>query len=413
MPNHTSNPWQPCTTPPGALIRSMPSFGSRSARAENRFGLEYTQAALALGKPVCPILDIHTHVNGAIAAPIYWNAAKHFGIEHTFTQVRLPDAPIVLEATKKAMAETGWKSGRGSTHDVPLSFIAFPEFRNADKRWAFTQGYLEHIQAFRDTYYARMIKLWNAPRMYELFEGPAGEDLIAFDSPWRVRHTELAQSLGMGIMVHIADPDSWFATRYSNAKKFHKKRDHYPALERMMDRFEGPWLAAHMGGYAEDLDFLDGLLTRHPNLSLDTSATKWIVRELSRHPRERVRDFFFKWEGRILFGSDIVTVDEHTTPKFEDPSKPASQKHPMADLADSPEAAFDLYSSRYFTLRLLFETDYEGPSPIADPDLRMVDPTLTDSLAAPFIRGLRLPPEYLRTLYRGAAESFLSKIKAK
>ncbi len=383
----------------------MRSFASRPARPENRFGLDYTQAAVALGEPICPILDIHTHVNGAVAAPIYWSAAQHFGVSHAFTQVRLPDAPIVQEATRKAVGDAS-----GSN---PLSFIAFPEFRNADKRWAFTQGYLEHIQSFRDTYGARMIKLWNAPRMYELFEGAAGEDLIAFDSPWRVRHAQLAQELGMGIMVHVADPDSWFVTRYSNAAKFHAKQDHYPALERMMDRFEGPWLAAHMGGYPESLDFLDGLLTRHANLSIDTSATKWVVRELSRHPREKVRDFFFKWEGRILFGSDIVTIDEHTTPKFNDPATPASQKHPMADLADSPQAAFDLYASRYCTLRLLFETDYEGPSPIADPDLRMVDPTLTDPLAAPFIRGLSLPESSLRTLYRGAAENFLGKIKVK
>lgn len=386
----------------------MPTFGSRPARPENRFGLDYTQAAKAFGKPVCPILDIHTHVNGAIAAPIYWNVAKHFGISHAYTQVRLPDVPVVLEATKKAVGQIG----SSEIENNPLSFIAFPEFRNADRRWAFTQGYLDHIQVFRDTYRARMIKLWNAPRMYELFEGPMGEDMIAFDSPWRVRHTELAQSLGMGIMVHVADPDSWFATRYSDMVKFRAKADHYPALERMLDRFEGPWLAAHMAGSSEDLKFLDGLLTRHSNLYVDTSATKWVIRELSRHPKEKVRDFFFKWEGRILFGSDIVTVDEHTTPKFDDPSKPASQKHPMADLADSPDAAFDLYASRYFALRLMFETDYEGPSPIADPDLKMVDPSLTDPLAAPFIRGLSLPESYLRTLYRGAAESFLKKIKA-
>lgn len=413
MRRDNAQTWQPCALPPGQFVRGLASFASKPSRPENRFGLDYAQAAAALGKPACPILDIHTHVNGAIAAPIYWKVAELFGVTNAFTQVRLPDAPVVLEATNKALGQAVGENAHSERSErKALSFVAFPEFRNADRAWAFTQGYLDHIRVFRDTYRARMIKLWNSPRMFELFEGPMGEDLIAFDSPWRVKHVELAQQLGMGIMVHVADPDSWFASRYSDAAKFRAKRDHYPALERMMDRFEGPWLAAHMGGFAEDLDFLDGLLTRHPNLSLDTSATKWVVRELSRHPRERVREFYFKWEGRILFGSDIVTIDEQTTPKFDDPSKPASQKHPMADLADSPQAAFDLYASRYFTLRLMFETDYEGPSPIADPDLRMVNPSLTDHLAAPFIRGLALPEKSLQILYRGAAEGFLKKIQA-
>jgi hypothetical protein len=289
-----------------------------------------------------------------------------------------------------------------------VSFIGFPEFRHSDRRWAWSEGYVEHIQRFRDEQGARVIKLWNAPRMFELFEGEAGRDIIAFDSHWRVKQVKKAQSLGMGIMVHIADPDTWFATKYADQAKYLAKGDHYPALEWMMDRFAGPWLAAHMGGFAEDLGFLDGLLTRHANLYLDTSATKWVVRELSRHPREMVREFFLKWQGRILFGSDVVTVDEHLAPTVEEAGK---VKHPMADLANSPESAFELYASRYLALRLLFETEYEGESGIADPDLMLVNPTLGPGLHAPWLRGIGLPKDALRVLYRGAAEGFLSKCK--
>jgi hypothetical protein len=79
----------------------------------------------------------------------------------------------------------------------------------------------------------------------------------------------------------------------------------------------------------------------------------------------------------------------------------------MADLADSPEAAFDLYASRYLALRLMFETDYTGESPIADPDLKMVNPALTETLPAPRLQGLNLPHNMLRTLYRGACEHLL------
>jgi hypothetical protein len=383
---------QPCTQGPGEPLRGLRSFGTKPPTAANRFGIDLREAASSLGDPICPILDIHAHINGERASVIWWQVARVFGVSEVYSQVRVQDCDLVRRAVEGA----GGK----------ISFIGFPEFRHPDRRWAWSEGYVEHIAQFQRDQGAKVIKLWNAPRMFELFEGEAGRDIIAFDSHWRVRQAEAAQALKMGIMVHVADPDTWFATKYKDEAKYRAKREHYPALERMMDRFAGPWLAAHMGGFPEDLAFLDGLLTRHPNLYLDTSATKWIVRELSRHPRQQVREFFLKWQGRILFGSDIVTVDDHLAPTKEEPGKP---KHPMADLADSPASAFDLYASRYLALRLLFETQYEGESGIADPDLLMTNPGLDAGLHAPRLQGIGLPNQALTVLYRGAAEAFLAR----
>jgi hypothetical protein len=72
------------------------------------------------------------------------------------------------------------------------------------------------------------------------------------------------------------------------------------------------------------------------------------------------------------------------------------------DLASSPEEAFDLYASRYWALRTMFETGYLGESNIADPDLAMVDPARHDAMSAPTLRGLALPAPALRTLYHDA-----------
>jgi hypothetical protein len=76
----------------------------------------------------------------------------------------------------------------------------------------------------------------------------------------------------------------------------------------------------------------------------------------------------------------------------------------MADLADSPESAFDLYASRYWALRTMLETGEELESPIADPDLMMIDPARHTAMSAPTLRGIGLDSELLRVLYRGAAE---------
>jgi hypothetical protein len=130
------------------------------------------------------------------------------------------------------------------------------------------------------------------------------------------------------------------------------------------------------------------------------------VRELSQHPTSQLTDFLEKFAGRICFGSDIVTTDEHLAPS------PAGTVHPMGNLANSPQSALDLYSSRYLALRLLFETDYQGTSPIADPDLPMVDPRITDPLAAPTLRGANLRPALLEDLYRNASLALLRAVGA-
>ena len=334
----------------------------------------------------CTILDVHAHINGPNAAKIWREVAGWFGISKVWTQVRLEDCATVREIL-----------GDG------VEFIAFPNFRAANRRYSMTDGYLSDIQQFHSVYGARMVKFWNAPRLREVFPSGSGADIYELDGAARIEAAKLAESLGMMFMVHLADPDTWFNTRYADSRVYGRKVEHYRGFEVMLDRFAGPWLAAHMGGWPESLDFLDGLLTRHGNLYLDTSATKWVVRELGGQDPARVRDFFIKWEGRILFGSDIVSTEEHLKPSPED------NKHPMADLANSPESARELYASRYFALRTLFETSYDGESPIADPDLMMVDPSKYDARSAPRIRGCQLPPKVLKTLYHDAAAKLFAK----
>jgi hypothetical protein len=82
----------------------------------------------------------------------------------------------------------------------------------------------------------------------------------------------------------------------------------------------------------------------------------------------------------------------------------------MADLADSPEGAFDLYASRYLALRMMLETGYDGESPIADPDLMMVDPARFGPMDAPTLRGLSLPVDVLAEMYGGAARRVLAQV---
>jgi hypothetical protein len=378
--------WDMQPSPPAPYADLFAPTGT--VRASNRFGIDYVTFAQRLGPPPVRIFDFHSHVNGADAALIWGEAADTFGVHEVLTMVPLHEAGTV----KRVLGNR-------------VGFIAFPNFRAPDRGHAMREGFLEDIRRFHGELGSKMIKLWNAPRLREFFPGDTGLDLIEFDGASRVKQVELAAELGMGVMVHIADPDTWFATKYSNQSVYGTKRDAYRGLKVMLSRYPHmPWVAAHMAGFPEDIEFLSELLEAHPNLCIDCSATKWIVRELSKHPPEKLRAFFSRWKGRILFGSDIVTTQEHLVKKEVPPA------HPMGDLADSPASAFDLYASRYAALRLLLETSYDGLSPISDPDLTMVWPDRFTPSDAPPLRGAALDSDTLHWLYRRSGEQLMQRL---
>jgi predicted TIM-barrel fold metal-dependent hydrolase len=207
-----------------------------------------------------------------------------------------------------------------------------------------------------------VLKFWAAPR---------GRDRgLIVDAPWRIEVTRRAQAAGIRlVMVHVGDPDNWFRTMYADVAKFGTKPDQYIGLERMLQLFPDMlWIGAHMGGDPEHPDHLEMLLDRYPNFFLDTSATKWQVREVSAHA-EATRSLVCRRPDRFLFGSDLVTrhhlVREH-------------------------------YVSRYWCQRTLWESSWEGQSPIADPDYQPE----TGQPGTPRLRGLALPENVLEQVYR-------------
>lgn len=348
----------------------------------NRLGLDYRAEAARLGPPVVHAIDAHAHINGAEAAVIYREARDLYGAVATYSQTQLAQA----EGVRAVLGDS-------------VRFVAIPDYASGDPD-AHRQGFLDNIGRWHELG-ARMVKFWCAPRGRDFGREMGDPTLLTLDNPWRRRQMDRAASLGMMFMAHIADPDTWFATKYADASVYGTKADQYEPLRRLARAYDVPWLIAHMGGWPEDLEFLTRLLDEHPQFILDTSACKWMVRELSKHPRAALLAFLDRFEGRILFGTDIVTTDAHLT----DEEGPRG----MGRQASGEDEAFELYASRYWAYRTLLETDYVGESPIADPDLALVEPSKYDETAAPALRGHALPASTLRTLYRAAADDTLER----
>ncbi len=355
----------------------MPTKSSTSPRRAlsdaNRLGLDFVAEAARLSPWPYPIIDVHSHLSGARAATVWARAAAEYGVQRVYSMTPLEE----LDALADVLGER-------------IRFIAIPDFHAPDRRTALSSGYAQRLRHFAARG-VQIAKFWSAPRGVDFAEqAGAAPDVFRLDQPHVQANLTLAAELGMRIMVHVGDPDTWFKTHYADSQRYGTKLSQYKPLEATLDRLDVPIIAAHLGGWPENLAFLDGLLARHDNLYLDTSATKWMVRELSRHPREAVVAFFTRWRNRLLFGSDVVTRDAHLVKSSADAEE---QK------ASSEQEAFDLYASRYWALRTLFETDYAGPSPIADPDLHLVDPIHCAPGDAPKLHGAALPPDVLREIY--------------
>lgn len=298
-------------------------------------------------KVQCPITDIHTHMTEPATNHELVEAARRYGITRLVAitpldqglvlQTRYP-GEVVVAARALVGGDGRIQSGRPlEAHTVEMIHRA-------------------HLHG------VKIIKFWFAPRIRDRLD-------FLLDSPRLDRAFETLAAYGMGVLVHVSDPNRWFATKYDPAR-YGTKADQYPMLEARLRRHPTVrFLCAHMGGDPEHLDHLEALLTRYPNLYLDTSATKWMVRELGRQ-REAARAFITRWAHRICFGTDQVVLKE------SDPTR---------------------YLVRYWVHQLFWETDVECPSPIPDPD--------SDGL--PVLRGLDLPGEVLEQIYwRTAASAF-------
>ncbi len=336
----------------------MPQSSRTALSPANRLGLDYRAEARTL--PYAgPIVDVHVHLQNVACAELFFEVAALYGVGKVWSMTQLEQ----VDAMRQRFGER-------------IDFIAVPNYADRENDPAvFTTDWLRRIDAFAEKG-VRVCKFWAAPRGRDW-----DAEAMRLDSPARFEQMRLARSLGMTFMAHVADPDTWFATHYADAGKYGRKDEHYDAFRRALDAFgDVTWLAAHMAGTPEDLERLQGLLDDYPRLYIDTSATKWMVRELSRHEPGALADFLRRNAGRVLFGSDIVATEANMD--------------------------FDLYASRYWSLRTLLETRYDGPSPIVDPDLPLLDPSLPETATAE-LRGVGLDDATLATLYHDAAARVL------
>jgi predicted TIM-barrel fold metal-dependent hydrolase len=168
---------------------------------------------------------------------------------------------------------------------------------------------------------ARGLKVW---KLLGLRARDVAGRLVAIDDArldplWRV-----AAELRLPVLIHIADPIAFFEPADERNERTEELALHpdwhfwparaspdgagFPRFDELLGAFDRllgrhpdvTFIGAHVGCASEDLALVDGLLERHPNLSVDIAAR---IGELGRQPYT-ARRFFLRWSERIVFGTD-------------------------------------------------------------------------------------------------------------
>jgi predicted TIM-barrel fold metal-dependent hydrolase len=149
---------------------------------------------------------------------------------------------------------------------------------------------------------------------------------IPVDDPRLDPVWEKCAELGIPVLIHSADPKSFWDPMDSNNERWlelktrprRKRSGTNPApwnqiIEEQHRMFrkhpETIFINAHMGWYANDLGTLSRLMDEIPNMYVGIGA---IIAELGRQPRA-AREFFIRYQDRILFGKDSWVPSEFPT----------------------------------------------------------------------------------------------------
>jgi predicted TIM-barrel fold metal-dependent hydrolase len=206
--------------------------------------------------------------------------------------------------------------------------------------------------------------------------------------------------LGMPVSIHVADPKAFWSPNDPSNERWKELKDHprwwfgdpkvYPAreellaaLERVVTRHpETTFVCVHFGNNAEDLDWVDAQLDRHPNMMVDIAAR---VPEIGRHDPEKVRALFVKHQDRILFATDFQSYDRMILGSGGNGPPPTEAE------------AVDFFQKHW----RFFET--------ADKDFPHMTPIQGDWT----ISAIHLPAAVLEKIYFGNASKLLAKPLAK
>jgi len=153
-------------------------------------------------------------------------------------------------------------------------------------------------------------------------KGKTGK-LITVDDPRMDPVWEECGRLGIPVSIHVTDPEAFFHPIDNTNERYEELTEHpdwsfygpqFPtkisileARDRVIARHPHTiFVALHLANWPENLDYVSSEMDKYPNMMVEFGARE---AELGRQPR-RAREFFMKYQDRIMFGTDNGMEEE-------------------------------------------------------------------------------------------------------
>ncbi|MEZ0470728.1 amidohydrolase family protein [Luteimonas salinilitoris] len=256
--------------------------------------------------------DAHVHANAD--HPAFLEQARADGFELMSINVDYPDFPTIVTQHRVALALARAEPSRFHWA-ATFSMRGFGEPGWGDR--------VEADLAAAAAQGARAVKIWKNVGMVEK---DADGRLIMLDDPALSPVAETIRGLDVALIGHQGEPHNcWLPLEQmttENDREYFRNHPQYhmylhpeqPGYEDQMaarDRFVAAhpglrFVGAHMASLEYDVDRLAAFLDRFPNATVDLAARMSQVQYQSVRDRGKVRDFFIRYQDRLLYGTDLA-----------------------------------------------------------------------------------------------------------
>jgi len=284
------------------VVASMPEAAAATA------GAAYSMGDFATVHK----FDAHVHANST--DPAFLQQARADNFELLSINVDYPDFPTIDQQHAAALALA--KADPQHFHwAATFSMKGFG-----------TPGWGERTNRRLDEEVAegaRAVKVW---KNIGMVEKDVQGHLVMLDDPGLAPVAEHVRALGVPLIAHQAEPyNCWLPLdrmTTDNDREYFAKHPQYhmylhpeqPSHQQLMDvrdRFLAAhpqlhFVGAHMASLEYDVDVLAAFLDRFPNATVDLAARMSQVQYQSNRDPAKVRDFFIRYQDRLLYGTDIA-----------------------------------------------------------------------------------------------------------
>lgn len=256
--------------------------------------------------------DAHVHYN--VADPAFLEIAREDGFELMTINVDYPDFPPLAKQREVALVEHAADPAR--IHwAATFSMHGFGQ-----------PGWEKQVESsLREDvgHGATAVKIWKNVGMVEK---DAQGHLVMLDNPALAPVAEYVRGLDVALIGHQGEPHNcWLPLSQMTTENDREYFGHHPQYHMYLhpdqpsydeqmaarDRFVAAhpklrFVGAHMASLEYDVDRLAAFLDRFPNASVDLAARMGQVQYQSVHDYAKVRDFFIRYQDRLMYGTDLT-----------------------------------------------------------------------------------------------------------